>query len=248
MNQQFIQSVSINWDEISEHSYLRRIPALRSIEELAFEHPITFFAGENGTGKSTLLEAIAVAYVFNAEGGTRNYRFSTYDDISELSRALRMKKGFRRPHSGYFFRAESFFNVATKAEEYRDGDDKSSYYSRYGGRSLHEQSHGESFLSYFQSFDQAGLFLMDEPEAALSPQRQLTLFIQMAKMAEHGSQFIVATHSPILLGIPEAQILTFDGSRIRPCCYEDTESYQVTELFINNREILIQRLLEEDNE
>ena len=248
MNQQFIQSVSINWDEISEHSYLRRIPALRSIEELAFEHPITFFAGENGTGKSTLLEAIAVAYGFNAEGGTRNYRFSTYDDISELSRSLRMKKGFRRPHSGYFFRAESFFNVATKAEEYRDGDDKSSYYSRYGGRSLHEQSHGESFLSYFQSFDQAGLFLMDEPEAALSPQRQLTLFIQMAKMAEHGSQFIAATHSPILLGIPGAQILTFDGGIIRPCRYEETESYQVTELFINNRDILIQRLLEEDNE
>ena len=248
MNQQFIQSVSINWDEISEHSYLRRIPALRSIEELAFEHPITFFAGENGTGKSTLLEAIAVAYGFNAEGGTRNYRFSTYDDISELSRALRMKKGFRRPHSGYFFRAESFFNVATKAEEYRDGDDKSSYYSRYGGRSLHEQSHGESFLSYFQSFDQAGLFLMDEPEAALSPQRQLTLFIQMAKMAEHGSQFIAATHSPILLEIPGAQILTFDGGIIRPCRYEETESYQVTELFINNRDILIQRLLEEDNE
>lgn len=248
MNQQFIQSVSINWDEISEHSYLRRIPALRSIEELAFEHPITFFAGENGTGKSTLLEAIAVAYGFNAEGGTRNYRFSTYDDVSELSRAIRMKKGFRRPHSGYFFRAESFFNVATKAEEYRDGDDKSAYYSRFGGKSLHEQSHGESFLSYFQSFDQEGLFLMDEPEAALSPQRQLTLFIQMAKMAERGSQFIVATHSPILLGIPDAQILTFDDGAVRPCRYEDTESYQITELFINNREILVQRLLKEDNE
>ena len=248
MNRQFIQAVSINWDEISEHSYLKHIPALRSVEELAFEHLIPFFAGENGTGKSTLLEAIAVAYGFNAEGGTRNYRFSTYDDVSELSRALRMKKGFRRPHSGYFFRAESFFNVATKAEEYRDGEDKSAYYSRFGGKSLHEQSHGESFLSYFQSFEQSGLFLMDEPEAALSPQRQLTLFIQMAKMAEHGSQFIVATHSPILLGIPGAQILTFDDGRIRSCCYEETESYQVTELFINNRDILIQKLLEEDRE
>ena len=113
---------------------------------------------------------------------------------------------------------------------------------------MHEQSHGESFLSYFQSFDQEGLFLMDEPEAALSQQRQLTLFIQMAKMAEHGSQFIAATHSPILLGIPDAQILTFDDGAVRPCRYEDTESYQITELFINNREILVQRLLEEDNE
>ena len=248
MNRQFIQAVSIHWDEISEHSHLKQIPALHSIEELTFENPITFFAGENGSGKSTLLEAIAVAYGFNAEGGTRNYRFSTYDDVSELSREKKKKKGFRRPHSGYFFRAESFFNVATKAEEYRDGDDKSAYYSRFGGKSLHEQSHGESFLSYFQSFDQEGLFLMDEPEAALSPQRQLTLFIQMAKMAERGSQFIVATHSPILLGIPDAQILTFDDGAVRPCRYEDTESYQITELFINNREILVQRLLEEDNE
>ena len=248
MNRQFIQAVSIHWDEISEHSHLKQIPALHSIEELTFENPITFFAGENGSGKSTLLEAIAVAYGFNAEGGTRNYRFSTYDDVSELSRKKKKKKGFRRPHSGYFFRAESFFNVATKAEEYRDGDDKSAYYSRFGGKSLHEQSHGESFLSYFQSFDQEGLFLMDEPEAALSPQRQLTLFIQMAKMAERGSQFIVATHSPILLGIPDAQILTFDDGAVRPCRYEDTESYQITELFINNREILVQRLLEEDNE
>lgn len=246
MNPCFIQAVSIDWSKIQEHSYLREISALQSFEELEFPEHITFFAGENGTGKSTLLEAIAVAYGFNAEGGTRNYRFSTYDDVSELSRAIRMKKGFRRPRSSYFFRAESFFNVASQAEEYRDGTNKEIYYARYGGKSLHEQSHGESFLSYFQSFDQEGLFLMDEPEAALSPQRQLSLFIQMAKMAQRGSQFLVATHSPILLGIPDAQILSFDGGSIHLCRYEDTESYQVTELFINNREILTQRLLEED--
>lgn len=246
MNPCFIQAVSIDWSKIPEHSYLREISALQSFEELEFPEHITFFAGENGTGKSTLLEAIAVAYGFNAEGGTRNYRFSTYDDVSELSRAIRMKKGFRRPRSSYFFRAESFFNVASQAEEYRDGTNKEIYYARYGGKSLHEQSHGESFLSYFQSFDQEGLFLMDEPEAALSPQRQLSLFIQMAKMAQRGSQFLVATHSPILLGIPDARILSFDNGSIRPCRYEDTESYQVTELFINNREILTQRLLEED--
>ena len=246
MNPCFIQAVSIDWSEIPEHSYLREISALQSFEELEFPEHITFFAGENGTGKSTLLEAIAVAYGFNAEGGTRNYRFSTYDDVSELSRAIRLKRGFRRPRSSYFFRAESFFNVASQAEEYRDGTNKEIYYARYGGKSLHEQSHGESFLSYFQSFDQEGLFLMDEPEAALSPQRQLSLFIQMAKMAQRGSQFLVATHSPILLGIPDARILSFDGGSIHPCRYEDTESYQVTELFINNREILTQRLLEED--
>ena len=134
--------------------------------------------------------------------------------------------------------------MATKSEDYSEFSTPLTY----GGKWLHKQSHGESFLAFFQTFSGRGLYIMDEPEAALSPQRQLTLLIQMAKMAERGSQFIVATHSPILLGIPDAQILTFDDGAVRPCRYEDTESYQITELFINNREILVQRLLEEDNE
>lgn len=246
MNDNFIQSISIDWDKIDENSYLHGIDAVKTIEELDFLKRITFFVGENGTGKSTLLEAVAVAYGFNPEGGTVNYRFSTYNDVSELGSAVRMTKGYRRPKSSYFFRAESFFNVASKAEDYRDFTPKEIYYSRYGGRSLHEQSHGESFLAYFQSFDQAGLYLMDEPEAALSPQRQLTLFIQMAKLAEAGSQFIVATHSPILLGIPGADIVSFDGGRVKRCEYEETESYQVMEMFINNRKVLVERLLAED--
>lgn len=246
MNDNFIQSISIDWDKIDENSYLHGIDAVKTIEELDFLKRITFFVGENGTGKSTLLEAVAVAYGFNPEGGTVNYRFSTYNDVSELGSAVRMTKGYRRPKSSYFFRAESFFNVASKAEDYRDFTPKEIYYSRYGGRSLHEQSHGESFLAYFQSFDQAGLYLMDEPEAALSPQRQLTLFIQMAKLAEAGSQFIVATHSPILLGIPGADIVSFDGGRVKRCGYEETESYQVMEMFINNRKVLVERLLAED--
>lgn len=245
MDHKFIRNVSIDWDQIDHNSYLHSIQALKSMEILDFQKNITFFVGENGTGKSTLLEAIAVAYGFNPEGGTMNYRFRTFDDVSELSGAVRMVKGYRRARSNYFFRAESFFNVASKAEDYRDMTPKEIYYKRYGGKSLHEQSHGESFLAYFQSFDQEGLYIMDEPEAALSPQRQLTLFMQIAKMAENGSQFMIASHSPILLGIPGADIISFDGGTMRRCSYEETESYQVMEMFINHREPLIERLLDE---
>lgn len=245
MNDRFIQSVQIDWSQVEKSSYLSGIPVIRSLKKLEFQRNITFFVGENGTGKSTLLEAIAVAYGFNPEGGTINYRFSTYDDVSELSRAIRMTKGYRRPKSNYFFRAESFFNVASKMEDYRDGDQKEIYYARYGGKSLHEQSHGESFLAYFQSFQDDGIFIMDEPEAALSPQRQLTLLIQLVKMAKQGAQFIIATHSPILLGIPGADIISFDDGKLHHCRYEETESYQVMEMFLNHREVLLRKLLED---
>lgn len=245
MNDKFIQSLRIDWSKIEKNSYLRDIPALRQTNFLEFQKNITIFVGENGTGKSTLLEAIATAYGFNPEGGNLNYRFSTFDDVSELNQGIQLIKGFRRAASNYFFRAESFFNVASKAEEYRDVTPKEIYYARYGGKSLHEQSHGESFLAYFQSFGEAGLYLMDEPEAALSPQRQLSLFIQISKMAETGSQFILASHSPILLGIPEADIISFDDGKLKRCDYEDTESYQVMEMFINHRDVLVKRLLDE---
>lgn len=245
MNDKFIQRVEIDWSRIGSDSYLHDIKALKRMKSLDFAKNITFFAGENGTGKSTLIEAIAVAYGFNPEGGTMNYRFSTFQDVSELSCAIHMVKGYRRAKSNYFFRAESFFNVASKAEDYRDTTPKELYYERYGGKSLHEQSHGESFLSCFQSFDCEGLYIMDEPEAALSSQRQLALFIQIVKMAEKGSQFIIASHSPILLGIPEADIISFDGGAMKRCSYEETESYQVMEMFINDRQRLTQLLLDE---
>ena len=238
MNQLFIQGVQIQWEKIEEYSYLRRIPALQFEENLKFSYPITFFVGENGTGKSTLLEGIAVAYGFNPEGGSKNYNFSTYDSHSELHNALRLTKGYQNPGWSYFLRAESFYNVATKEEEYADPDHPS--------RKYHEKSHGESFLALAQSsFRPHGLYLLDEPEAALSPQRQLTLLIEISRLAKQGAQFIIASHSPILLGIPEAQILSFDEGVIHPCDYTETESYQVTEMFINNREYLLKRLLEE---
>lgn len=240
----FIRSVSIDWSEIEENSYLREIPALQFEGALDFEKNVTFFVGENGSGKSTLLEAIAVASGFNPEGGTKNYSFSTYDSHSELHRAIRMNRGVRKPRGGYFLRAESFYNVASKAEEYRDGDPMETYYARYGGKSLHQQSHGESFLALIQgNFTDRGIYILDEPEAALSPQRQLTLLIELDRIAGEGAQLLIASHSPILLGLPDAQILSFDDGVIHPCDYTDTESYQVMEMFINNREYLLDRLL-----
>ena len=242
----FLQGLKINWNKIDEDSYLRRIPAIKQLQELEFTKPITFLVGENGTGKSTLLEAVAAAWGFNPEGGSRNFRFSTRETHSSLHAAMTLRKGYQRPWDGFFLRAESFYNMATQVEEYRGDDDPEIYYRRYGGRSLHEQSHGESFLALMQNrFQGQGFYLLDEPEAALSPQRQLTLLICMHRLAEAGSQFLIATHSPILLGLPEAAILSFDEGALHPIEYEETESYQVTEMFLNHREYLLKRLLDE---
>ncbi|MFV0362650.1 MAG: AAA family ATPase [Suipraeoptans sp.] len=245
MNNNFIQKLEINWQEVSNNSYLKEISSISKLVNLNFDNEITYFVGENGTGKSTLLEAIAVAYGFNPEGGTLNYNFSTYNDVSELSSEIRISKGYKRPKGNYFFRAESFFNVASKLEDYRDTTPKEVFYERYGGKSLHEQSHGECFLSFFQTNEREGIYIMDEPEAALSPQSQLTLLIQIARMAKKGSQFIIATHSPILLGIPDARIYSFDNEQVSLCKYEETECYNVMKLFLNDRELFIKRLLDE---
>jgi len=238
MNDQFIQGITIDWNKIEKVSYLRKIEAISGLERLEFTKPITFFVGENGSGKSTLLEAIAVAYGFNPEGGTKNFMFSTYDSHSELCNAMRISKGYRKANWGYFLRAESFYNVATKEEEYADIAHPSEKY--------HEKSHGESFLAIAQSQLRAnGVYIFDEPEAALSPQRQLTLLMEIYECVRRGSQFIIVTHSPILLGIPGAEILTFDDGFVHTCEYEETDSYQVTQMFINNREQILGRLLGE---
>ena len=226
MNDLFIRSLSIDWDEIPEPSYVRGITAVARLDELVFEGPVTVFAGDNGTGKSTLLEAIAVAAGFNAEGGTRNHRFSTYDDVSELCRALRLVRGFRRIKVGSFLRAESFFNVASTAmREYNDDGAMEDW---------HAESHGESFLSFLTKYRQPGLFLMDEPEAALSPQRQLVLAKHVAEKAQEGSQFIIATHSPILLAIPGARILSFDGGVIHECVYDEAGAVRFMRAFLDD--------------
>ena len=236
MNDQFIQGIIFDWNKIDDDSYLKQIEALKDVERLEFQNSINFFVGENGSGKSTLLEANAIAHGFNPEGGTKNYVFSTHDTHSELCDAIRVVKGYRKEKWGYFLRAESFYNVATKEEEY-GGIDSARY---------HERSHGEGFLALAQNNLQPnGLYLFDEPEAALSPQRQLTLLMEIYKCAKKGAQFFIVTHSPILLGIPDADIYCFDDGRIHLCEYEETESYQITEMFINNRKVLLDRLLKE---
>lgn len=238
MNNLFIQGVLFEWNEIEPNSYIRTIESLRDVEKIEFQSPVSLFVGENGTGKSTLLEAIAVAHGFNPEGGTKNYVFSTYDSHSELCDAIRIAKDYRKEKWGYFLRAESFYNVATQEEKYADIAHPSMQY--------HKKSHGESFLDLAQdNIKSNGLYLLDEPEAALSPQRQLTLLTQIYKCANDGAQFIIATHSPILLGIPNAQIFCFDNGKIHTCTYEETDSYKITEMFINNRKSLLQKLLDE---
>ena len=232
-----IQGVNIDWEKIDRRSYLRGIEAIKGLDYLKFNKNITIFVGENGSGKSTMLEAIAVNYGFNPEGGTKNYSFSTYDSHSELCDAIRLSRGFRKPSWGYFLRAESFYNVASAEDEY----------SKWGGvpQHFHERSHGEGFLHLVQTnFKGNGLYLLDEPEAALSPQRQLTLLLEIVNCAKEDSQFIMVTHSPILLGIPEAEILSFDDGQIHPISYEDTDSYQITKMFIENKEQLLKRLLD----
>ena len=234
----YLKGIQVKWDRIDSDSYLRRIPAISTLEELHFSSPVTFFAGENGSGKSTLLEAIAVACGFNPEGGTLNYSFSTYDSHSELHDALRPVRSFNKAKWGYFLRAESFYNVATAEEEYTRIQGIPQHY--------HEKSHGESFLSVIQrNFGKNGLYILDEPEVALSPQRQLTLLLEMEKCMKADSQFIIVTHSPILLGAPDAQILSFDGDVIHPIAYEDTQSYQITKMFISDRRQILRHLLDE---
>ena len=236
----FISEVIFDWDDPGLDAYVSEIKALRNTKRIVFEKNITFLAGENGTGKSTLLEALALNMGFNAEGGTINYRFSTYNDCSNLCDCIQVKKG-KKMRFGYFLRAESFFNVATKEEEYGNSP---------GGRpqNLHYMSHGESFLQFIQNYDGEGLYLLDEPEAALSPSRLLSLMICLHDMASKGAQFIISTHSPVLLAMEEADILGFTDQGIFRCRYEDTESYQITSMMINNRESFMHRLFDEKDD
>nr|WP_317439977.1 AAA family ATPase [uncultured Collinsella sp.] len=247
----FISSVSILWELVHGDEYLRRISALASLGErsLAFDSNVTFFVGENGSGKSTLLEAMAVAYGLNAEGGTSNYTFATRDSHSVLHEGIYMERGRLAPRSSFFLRAESFYNVASEADRcsMRPGLPGAMYTNPVTGARvpLHEMSHGEAFLGFIQDGSRDNsLYFLDEPEAALSPARQLTLLYEMDQLAHHGSQLIVATHSPILLGLPGARIISFDDGELHEIGYEETESYQVTELFINNRERILHELLE----
>lgn len=235
-------------NELPADSYLHALPVVRYLCEhprLAFDADVTFLVGENGTGKSTLLEAIAVACGFNPEGGSRNFSFSTNDTHSVLHTALRVVRR-AYPKDGYFLRAESLYNVATNIEEL----DKVRGFlpplvESYGGKSLHHQSHGESFLSLVQNrLGGNGLYLFDEPEAALSPMRQMTLLAEIDRLVKAGSQLVIATHSPILMAYPGAKILELSEQGIACVAYRDTEHYRMTKQFLDDPERMMKYLLD----
>ena len=217
------------------NKYPFNIPALSKFSELEFNTPVTFFIGENGSGKSTLIEAIATAYGFNPEGGSSNMSFSTFDSHSVLSDYIVIMRNPIRPKDGFFLRAESFYNVASFIEQL-DGEDFSGKPLKqvYGG-SLHECSHGESFLALLTNrLFGNGLYIFDEPEASLSPQRQLSMLNVIKDLVDNQSQFIIATHSPILLSYPNSTIYQFKNDAIQKIKYEESEPYLTTKDFLNN--------------
>lgn len=232
-------------------SYLGDIPAIAGLGLLELHAPVTFLVGENGSGKSTLLEAVALALGFNPEGGSKNFSFSTRDTHSGLYSYLTLHRGPYRPKDGFFLRAESFYNTATEVEELsrRSLAPPEEFYRNYGGKSLHNQSHGESFLNLVHSrFHGQGIYLLDEPEAALSPARQLTLLCEIHRLVEAGSQLLIATHSPILMAYPGAEILLLGEGPIHPVEYRETEHYQITKSFLDSPERMLRILLQQDEE
>ena len=238
---------SLELQSADRDEYPFNVPAIQSLRTLTFaDSRITFFTGENGSGKSTLLEAIALKYGLSLEGGNRNFAFDAEiarGDTYPLALALRL--GFRpaRTGEGFFFRAETLFNLATKIDELSGGANQG-----FGDRSLHARSHGEAFMTVLEyKFRRSGLFLLDEPEAALSPQRQLSFLILLHQTLRDypDAQFIISTHSPILLGLPDAQILSFDESGVHPIEYEDTPAFRITRRFLADPASMLERLLDE---
>ncbi|KQV52713.1 AAA family ATPase [Pelomonas sp. Root1217] len=242
---QFVFHLALQRDKVeSFERYPFNLPAVRTLERLEMHPKVTFLVGENGSGKSTLLEALAVSLGFNAEGGSKNFRFGTRLSHSELHGYLRVAKGYKPPRDGFFLRAESFFNVATEIENLDVGPGGSPIISGYGGKSLHEQSHGESFLALLnERFGGRGLYLLDEPEAALSPQRQLAALARVHELVKANSQFIIATHSPLLMAYPDAWIYQCTADGVRRVAYEDTEHYRVTRDFMADPQRVLGELL-----
>jgi predicted ATPase len=225
------------WDD---GVYPFNVPAVRRTEVIGFHPRVTFLVGENGSGKSTLIEALAVAWGFNAEGGSRDHHYATRPSHSALHRFIRPVRSARKARDGYFLRAESYFTTATYLETTGTG--------RAGQTDAHGKSHGESFFDLFQNrFEGEGLYIMDEPEAALSPSRQLSFLARLHQLTRDGSQFIIATHSPIILGYPDAWIYQTSAHGLERVEYEDTEHFEVTKGFLNRREIYLDVLLADDD-
>lgn len=245
MNTAFLREVVLARDTVRDFGdYPFSLPLVRHFDHLELNPHMTIFVGENGSGKSTLLEAMAVALGMNAEGGGRNNRFETRGTHSNLHEYLRIFRGLRRPRDTFFLRAESHYAFSTYLEDLVGGG-----HPAYGGRSLHEMSHGESFWAIVRKrFGEDGLYLLDEPESALSPTRQLAALAQMHTLAACGSQFIIATHSPILMAYPGATIYRFGDGPPERVAYEETEHYLVFRDFFNRREAMLRELLAEEDE
>lgn len=227
----YLQKIILDKNSIKNFDeYPLCIDSIRNFDCLDFHSDVTFFVGENGSGKSTLLEAIANIFTLNPEGGNKNTRFSTNKTDSNLYKYLKNSKSHKRPKDWYFLRAESFYNLSSYVDDMGN-------LSSYGGNSLHNQSHGESFLSILEhKLNGYGLYLFDEIESALSPMRQLTCISLIHNLVKRNSQFIIATHSPILLAYPNAKIYQFSKEGIKEVSYEETEHYKITKDFLNQYE------------
>jgi predicted ATPase len=233
----FIESVLFERGRISDpNHYAFILPSLKGLMKLDLHPKVTFFVGENGSGKSTLLEAIAIANGLNPEGGSRNMQFETRASHSELYKIVRLRRYHALVPDAWFMRAESLFNVASEIDNLGVGNS-------YGGKSLHEQSHGEAFMTLVENRFSQGLYFLDEPEAALSPQRQLEFLVLMHQLIEKQSQVVIATHSPIIMSYPDAKIYSFSEAGVRPVAYEDTEHYRVTRSFLESPERMLGHLL-----
>jgi len=234
----FIKEIRLKKEIYEEESYIKNLPVVSNLNSLALSSNVTFFVGENGSGKSTLLEAIAVNSGFNAEGGTKNFNFSSMETHSDLYKYITVVKSVKRPKDGFFLRAESFYNVATEIERL-DAIDS------YGGTSLHKMSHGESFITLMTNrFGGNGLYILDEPEAALSPIKQMSMLTVINELVKQNSQFIIATHSPILMAYPDADIFVIDDNGINKTPYKKTDNYMITRKFLENPEKMIHYLFE----
>lgn len=237
-----LRSVKILNEKVSGlENYPFSIPSIRETEQINFTSNVTFFVGENGSGKSTLLEAIAYQCGFNTAGGGRNNMYEVDALGASLGEYVRLS-WMPKITKGFFLRAETFYNFATYIDTIPEA------LKFYGGKSLHRQSHGEAFLSLFMNrFAGAGIYLLDEPEAALSPARQLSFLRIMYDLTNNSdSQFIIASHSPILLGFPGAQIIDFNSSPVKEVQYEDTDHFQITKGFLNRRELFLSELFSDE--
>ncbi len=242
MKSQYVVSCELLKENIKQlDKYPFNLSAVKNLSELEFHENVTFLVWENGSGKSTLIEALAVAMRFNPEWGSKNINFSTHETHSDLSEYLRVAKGIIMPKDWYFLRAESFYNVASNIDDLESGG--AGIQGCYGWKSLHEQSHWESFLSLFMHrLFWNGLYILDEPEAALSPQRQMALLVRMDELVKKNSQFIIATHSPILLAYPNAKIIQISEKWFEEVKYKDTDHYDLYKTFLDNPEYMLKRL------